>query len=171
MDGDPTPNRSGTSDRQLESSEISSSPAEKPTDDAGRIRILCVDDDTVGLYLRGAILERHGFTVAVDSSPVQALRRDLLGFDLAIVDYDMPDLNGVELLFAMRAMHVAYPIILLSGNLGDVNMVQQRLFYRCLEKGKSLEALLNVIDSYVQTSKLPDLKDGASPKVRGWNLR
>ncbi len=125
MDKDRMPSPGSPKNGELLSSKIASSAAEKPTGEGRGARILCVDDDTVGLYLRGAILERHGFMVALDSSPMQALRRDLLGFDLAIVDYDMPGLNGVELFFAMRAMHVAYPIILLSGNLGEVDTVQR----------------------------------------------
>ena len=135
------------------------------------IRILCVDDDTIGLQLRGEVLRRHGYEVTLDSSPMQALHRDLLAFDLAIIDYEMPGLNGVELLFAMRAMHVAYPIILLSGGLGNLDAVQQRLFYRCLEKGRPVETLLAAIESYVQFSKLPDFEDDRTPKYRPWMLR
>ena len=110
-----------------------------------------------GLQLRGEILTKNGYHVALESDPVQALRRDLLAFDLAIVDYEMPGLNGVELLFAMRAMLVPYPIILLSGAIDGLDVLKQRLFYQCLKKADPVTSLLNVIDSYVRASLLPDL--------------
>ncbi len=129
-------------------------------------RILCVDDDGVGLRLRGEILTRQGYVLSLDSCPVQALARDVTAFDLAILDYEMPRLNGVELLLAMRARHVAYPILLLSGGLGRIEPSEQRLFYRCIDKGQSVETLLMVISSYVQSRATPDQGSGDLPLPR-----
>ena len=134
-------------------------------------RILCVDDDEENLSLRGTILRRHGYPVALDSSPLRTLQRNVLAFDLAIVDYEMPEMNGVELLYAMRARSVAYPIILLSGRLQSLDPSEQRLFYRCFDKGQSIEALLSVVAAYVQTSQLPDYGADGLPRFGNRMLR
>ena len=57
-------------------------------------RILCVDDNVVELTLRGKILESQGYSVVLLRCPRQALRCDLSAFDLAVLDFDMPGLNG-----------------------------------------------------------------------------
>ena len=50
-------------------------------------RVLCVDDDVLELALRGKILELPGYSVALLSCSLQALRCDLSTFDLAILDF------------------------------------------------------------------------------------
>ena len=156
---------------QLSPQEVVSRAAAEPIVKKDGIRILCVDDDLIGLRLRGEILSRHGYAVVIENCPLQALQRDLLAFDLAIVDYEMPGLNGVELFFAMRALHVAYPIILLSGGIDNVDISQQRLFYRCLEKAQPMEKLLAVIKSYVDSNGVPDQWDNGTAGHRRWMLR
>ena len=143
----------------------------RPSQPQGNLRILCVDDDPVALSLRGQILAQQGYSVTLDSSPLAALHRDVLAFDLAIVDYEMPLMNGVELLYAMRSRNVPYPIMLLSGQLEAVTPSQQSLFYRCFHKGQPTELLLSVIEEYVQTSKLPDYEGEGIPRYGNSMLR
>ena len=147
---------------------IDSCVANKPMGRRGGARILCVDDDMIGLKLRGEILTRHGYIVDLDSSPLQTLGRNLLAFDLAIIDYEMPTLNGVELLMVMRARRVTYPIILLTGALGRLALSEQILFDRCIEKGQPGESFLQIVDSCVRTKGLPDHEEGGLPKYRRW---
>ena len=69
--------------------------------------ILIVDDDHSILQILSRIIEREGYTVFKSASGVQAL--EVLGersIDLAIVDLNMPDMNGIEL---MRRVREAYP--------------------------------------------------------------
>jgi hypothetical protein len=72
-------------------------------------RILCVDDNVPELLLRGKILELQGYTVVLLSCPVQVLRYDLSIVDLAVLDFDMPGMNGKDLLLRMRALHARFP--------------------------------------------------------------
>jgi len=72
-------------------------------------RILCVDDNVLELTLRGKILELQGYSVVLLSCPIQALRSDLSTFDLAILDFDMPRMNGRDLFLGMRALHAGLP--------------------------------------------------------------
>src|SRR5579863_752572 len=80
-----------------------------------RHRILCVDDDVLGTHMRAEILKEHGYSVVVFHSPLEATRCDLSMFDLAILDFEMPGLNGRELFLRIRATGVGFPIVLLTG--------------------------------------------------------
>ncbi len=127
------------------------------------LRILCVDDDAIGLALRGEILTKHGYLVHLDNSPLKTLSRDLLAFDLAILDYEMPNLNGVELLLSMRSRRVTYPSGLLTGKLQCLSPSQIRLFDTCLDKGAPVEALLRIVDYHLRARGIPDPENEESP--------
>ena len=131
---------------------------------SGRFRVLCVDDDGIGLQVRGEVLRQHDYIVTLEQFSMQTLTRNVLAFDLEIVDYQMPGMNDIELLYAMRARHAAYPIIFLSGALATVAKSHQRLFYRCLDKAQPVESLPSVISSYLTANVLPDtVCDGLAP--------
>ena len=60
-------------------------------------RIVCADDNLLELTLLGKILELQGHAVVLLSYPIQALRCDLSTFDLAILDFEMPGMNGKDI--------------------------------------------------------------------------
>ena len=99
-------------------------------------RILCVDDNELELTLRGKILELQGYSVVLLRCPGQALRCDLSAFDLAVLDFDMPGLNGRELFLRMRALHARFPILLLSAFASTLGPEDRILFSKCLNKGE-----------------------------------
>jgi CheY-like chemotaxis protein len=66
--------------------------------------ILCVDDDHSGLGARAALLEDEGYFVTAVSCPLMALEYDVSQFHLAILDFDMPGLNGFQL-FCVYGLH------------------------------------------------------------------
>jgi CheY-like chemotaxis protein len=120
---------------------------------AGQIRkhrILCVDDDIVGTTLRGSILEGHGYTVVLYHCPLATLRCDLSMFDLAVLDFQMPGLNGRELFLRMRALGARFPIVLLTGCIDALSCEDRVLFARCLEKSRPIECLLETIAEFLE---------------------
>jgi len=119
-------------------------------------RILCVDDEIVGTTVRGEILTEHGYSVVLCHCPLAALDCDLSNFDLAIVDYRMPGLNGQELLLRMRALGARFPIVLLTGCLDVLSYDERRLFARCIDKGMPIQCLLETIDAFLSFHQLPD---------------
>jgi len=82
------------------------------------IRVLHVDDDPEFLDLTVDMLEREDnrFTVETATSPAEA--RDRLAdheFDCIVSDYDMPIMDGIEFLSAVREEYPDLPFILFTG--------------------------------------------------------
>src|SRR5271168_1457962 len=119
-------------------------------------RILCVDDNVLELTLRGKILELQGYSVVLVSCPIQALRCDLSAFDLAILDFDMPGMNGKELFLRLRALHARFPILLLSASASTLHPEDGVLFSRCNDKGEPVRHLLDVIATFLDPNEIPD---------------
>jgi len=117
-------------------------------------RILCVDDDHAGLEARAALLEEEGYSVTAVSCPLMALEYDVSQFHLAILDFDMPALNGFQLFLRLRAARASFPIVLLSGMSQQLPNDIRRVFSCCLDKGEAIHLLLNTIRSYL--TAIPD---------------
>ena len=130
-------------------------------------RILCVDDEIIGARMRGEILKEHGYSVVLYRCPLAVLRCDLSIFDLAILDFQMPGLNGRELLLRMRALGARFPIILLTGCLGALSCEDCVLFARCLDKGMPIWRLLETIAEFLDPNQVPDWeREGKSEPPR-----
>lgn len=119
-------------------------------------RILCVDDDVLGTTIRAEILEETGYSVVVFHSPLEATRCDLSMFSLAILDFEMPELNGRELFLRIRAMGARFPIVLLTGCLEALSHEDCVLFARCIDKSMPIRCLLDTIAEFLDPNQVPD---------------
>lgn len=82
-----------------------------------QIKVLLADDDpTVGLLMR-ATLEKEGYQICVVHDGLAALAAFEQGFfDLALLDVDMPGMNGIEVCAALRAkVGPTLPIVMVTG--------------------------------------------------------
>jgi CheY-like chemotaxis protein len=78
--------------------------------------VLCIDDSQDMLECERAFLESFGYTVLTAPSGDKGLElASIFSFDVVIVDYFMPEMNGHELAIAMRRLRPQAPIIMLSG--------------------------------------------------------
>jgi CheY-like chemotaxis protein/signal transduction histidine kinase len=81
----------------------------------GGVRLLVVDDNAAGRNLLASIATSWGMVVREADQPGQALARFQAGegFDLAVIDYDMPEMDGLALAAAIHALpaSAALPII------------------------------------------------------------
>jgi len=83
--------------------------ARKPT-------LLCVDDDVQCLAVRKILFEAFGFTVSTTADARQALRMyEAQNFDAAVLDFQMPYINGAELAKSMKMSRPEVPVVILSG--------------------------------------------------------
>jgi CheY-like chemotaxis protein len=95
---------------------------------SNKIKILCVDDEELGLRIRQLTLESQGYEVTTARDGRSALGAFAQQpFDLVILDYSMPGRNGGEIAAEMRRNRPGVPIILLSAYVTlpqkDVDMV------------------------------------------------
>jgi CheY-like chemotaxis protein len=109
-------------------------------------RLLWVDDSLLLLSLYKSVFEKLGFEVLATSSPAEALQHLSSGAaDLAILDYDMPEMDGGMLASLMKTRYPMFPIILCSGNTTIPTSAHHWVDAICV-KGARREELLNTIE-------------------------
>ncbi|WP_058996481.1 response regulator [Haloarcula sp. CBA1127] len=84
------------------------------------IRTLVVDDsDFFAEMTADTLTQQHGIESVAANSAAEALERlDGGGFDCVVSDYEMPEMDGLELLEEIRETNPSIPFILLTGR-GD----------------------------------------------------
>jgi DNA-binding NtrC family response regulator len=107
-------------------------------------KILWVDDSSSLLSLYQAVFGSLGFEVTATSRPQDALMQ-AANADVAILDYDMPDMNGAALASLIKESHPALPVILYSGN-GSIPDAAHQWVDAICEKGAPREELISTID-------------------------
>ena len=79
--------------------------------------ILCIDDDEAILRYHKLLLELSGYKTLTATSGREGLRlATILKFDLVIVDYLMPGMNGHEVASVMKRIRPELKVVLLSGS-------------------------------------------------------
>jgi|GEM_PF-6241781 len=84
----------------------------------GKEHILLVDDEQAILNMEKETLERLGYTVNAENSPIDALevfRKASNEFDLVITDMSMPGMSGKELTSKLLEIRSNIPVILCTG--------------------------------------------------------
>ena len=109
--------------------------------------VLCVDDDSDQRMLLRAVLEHFGFRVMTAKSASDALEiAQWLPFEVALLDYELPDMTGAQLAHEIRAIEPLAAIILLSGcshlRAGELIYVDAHVV-----KGSPINELLDAIHS------------------------
>ncbi|MGZ4816018.1 MAG: response regulator [Terriglobales bacterium] len=119
--------------------------ARKPT-------LLCVDDDLQCLQIRKIMFEAFGFTVTTTPDPRQALRIHATHqFDAAILDFQMPHMNGAELAKSMKMARPEVPVVILSGLLhlpDDAPQYHDRFFCKTESGIKLAQEIQNLIKTH-----------------------
>ncbi|MBI2902136.1 MAG: response regulator [Candidatus Methylomirabilis oxyfera] len=110
------------------------------------VRILLVDDEEEVLRLLQRRLTRRGYAVTTATDGSQALASLQHGaFDVAILDFMMPGMNGLELAGQCRARDPGLRILMLTGSpvIGEIEAEG----YLCLRKPlENLEELDQAIE-------------------------
>jgi CheY-like chemotaxis protein len=79
------------------------------------VRVLCVDDDQQLLSVTTELLQCEGYEVAAVTSGRAAVAQIGKQFDLVIVDYNLPDINGDVVAEHWKRDHPSVPILMVSG--------------------------------------------------------
>jgi len=117
--------------------------------------VLCVDDDPAMVVMVDGLLRRAGYKVTTFEQPAAALARvqaDPGAFDIVVTDYNMPEMNGMELATAIKRAAPALPVIITSGFISD-EMRQQAGDLRVaalLQKEYTLERLAGMVSAVLE---------------------
>lgn len=118
-----------------------------------RLRVLIVDDDPALREILAIALRDRDFEVTETSSSLDALElATLQKFDVAILDLDMPEMNGFELAEAIH-MRRPLPLIALTGRSqrADFKRTASAGFALHLVKPVTIELLVRSIETAVLT--------------------
>lgn len=79
-------------------------------------RILLVEDNSTLRGLLQAYLETHGHEVETAENGLEALNKlALAGYDAVVTDYNMPEVNGLEVLRHIRQRQPSLPVVMMTG--------------------------------------------------------
>lgn len=127
-------------------------------------RVLVVDDNITNCRVLKIQLTKWGFITTVVHSGDEALiaLEDNNGFDLVLTDFEMPDMDGVELTSKIKQKHTVPVILLTSWGAGFVKEHEQ-LFAAVLTKPVKQKFLCSQIRKALQ--KLPEAtaRESAGP--------
>jgi len=119
-------------------------------------RILLVDDDKEHLKLFTLIIENRGYSLDTYSDPAAALLKFKPNYyDLLLLDYRMPNLNGLELYARMREIDPTTKALLLTANHEQFNegkQVEGQHYLKVITIPISNEKLLAEVESVLNQS-------------------
>ncbi len=141
----------------LELALASPAPAQEPmpadgASDAGRYRVLVVDDHSSTRDTVARLLRKHGHEIHVAGSVVEALQIAARhACDLLVTDLGLPDGSGFELMDEIKRRH-GWPGIALSGygTIEDQQRAAAAGFSACLVKPVDLARLRRTISDVMQ---------------------
>jgi DNA-binding NtrC family response regulator len=91
-----------------------STPAKDPT----KAQILVVEDSSVFREMQGLLLRQAGFVPWLYENPQVALDEAAKQkFDLVVIDYELPEMNGEQFMHALRKIQPQIPAVFVSGSL------------------------------------------------------
>jgi len=116
-------------------------------------RVLCVDDNAFTLFVNVMVLRNQGYEVLASSHPLEAASiAQSEELDLAIVDYEMPEMNGAELAALCKAANPDIKVILFSGPVGVADR-ELAFVDRLVEKSENFDVLLAAIEELLSADR------------------
>ncbi len=143
-------------------SALASARNELPTQIDEGARVLVVDDSPTILKVVSAILDRHGYTVVSARDGLEALEHMRGGapFDLVLLDFVMPRMNGYQFCRELRADPelAQVPVVLMSARTAVIGekFVEQTGAADALSKPFDARALVAVVGGVLSKGKLGD---------------
>lgn len=96
-------------------------------------KVLCIDDDRMTTRLISKLLKPMGYEVVEAHEPLLGMKMALADTpNLILADYDMPDMNGIDLVRTLKAnLHIKHiPVIMLTAH-DSPELEQQALKAGC----------------------------------------
>jgi signal transduction histidine kinase/DNA-binding response OmpR family regulator len=121
-------------------------------------RVLIVDDHPINLEIVSATVQGWGMQATAFTNPLRALQALEAGqpFDVVLLDYNMPEMDGAALAKGLRSLRPHMPIVLLSSSDGAeaVGHLFDAQLHKPVRRAQLLDALQTVL-SRTQPSGTP----------------
>jgi CheY-like chemotaxis protein len=127
-------------------------------------RILVVDDNATNRRILAGFLERWGVEAAATASPLEALGwvRDGQAFDAAVLDFLMPERDGVELAEDIRSVNPDKPIpVVILSSIGQHSRTAANVTAMLVKPVKP-SALHDALADAVLSGEAPTAAEGAA---------
>jgi sigma-B regulation protein RsbU (phosphoserine phosphatase) len=126
-------------------------------------RILVIDDDASIRSLMKKILSRAGYIVFTASGGREAIELlESVAVDLIILDMNMPEMNGLEVLHYLRSKHIsAKPVLMMSGVPDSELRVESYKLgaYDFITKPEQTEVMLKRIENGIKIGEMTDFNE------------
>lgn len=112
-----------------------------------KLRLLCIDDEEIGLKVRKTVLERAGYEVFAAQtvhSGIELFKN--MDFDAVVIDFLMPGTNGTETAETLRKLRPEVPILLLSAYVNLPDAALQLVDAHLLKGAGPQELLIQIKD-------------------------
>jgi len=108
--------------------------------------ILCIDDEPSAMLSRRLLLESEGYNVTTAETGAEGISLFKQSrFDVVVLDYWMPEMNGVEVARQLKQIDASIPIIVLSA-FAELPGEAVGLADRWIMKGHSAQQLLEIVN-------------------------
>ncbi len=118
--------------------------------------VLYIDDDPAMIMMMEILLQRAGYHVTVFEHPLAALaavRASPSGFDVVVSDFNMPEMNGMELAQALAQIAPGLPVVITSGFISDeMRQRAAELRIAMLQKEYTLERLTGLVHAVLASA-------------------
>ena len=111
------------------------------------LRALIVEDDPVVARSIARRLLREGYTVSL-AQTCRAARAAGAGFQVAILDLDLPDGNGAELADELLRLGAVRGVVFYSGSLDVAQRTRASLFGPVIDKSSDLEEVVALLGPF-----------------------
>jgi DNA-binding response OmpR family regulator len=114
--------------------------------------VLCIDDSPQVLFLYKRLFEDQGYNVVLAANGrdgLESMRR--FSVDCVILDYQMPEMDGAQVLRSMRHSKAPPPVILVSGS--DPPRELREQVEAVIEKSTPISELLECVKAELSNDK------------------
>jgi DNA-binding NtrC family response regulator len=123
----------------------------------GRAKVLLVDDEVNTLKVLSAILAKQGYEVETAASAEEGIAKvATLDPDVAVVDYRLPEMSGLDFIDAVKRGGRALPVVMLTayGTIEKAVEAMKRGAFMYVAKPVNPDQLLSVVREAIEKHRL-----------------